>query len=117
MSADGELPLRPSAAPKSASASRTRVLFVAENVSLAQVVRLRVLAGALDPQRYEVVFACSEHDPLIFDGTRFERRALHSMSPAQMHRRMAWGMRPYDERTLARYVRDDLALLEAVEPA
>jgi UDP:flavonoid glycosyltransferase YjiC (YdhE family) len=89
---------------------------MAENVSLAQVVRLRVLAGALDAQRYEIVFACSEHDPLIFDGTSFERRALHSMTAAQMHRRMAWGLRPYDERTLARYVRDDLALLEAVRP-
>jgi UDP:flavonoid glycosyltransferase YjiC (YdhE family) len=95
---------------------RTRILFVAENVSLAQVVRLRVLAGSLDPSRYEVVFACSEFDPLIFDGTAFTRRTIHSMSAEQMHRRMAWGRRLYGKRTLAGYVREDLALLEAVEP-
>jgi len=97
--------------------ARPRILFVAENVSLAQVVRLRVLAGSLDPQRYEVVFACSEFDPLIFDGTAFERRTIHSMSAAQMHRRMAWGRRLYGRSTLAAYVREDLALLERVQPA
>jgi len=96
---------------------RTRILFVAENVSLAQVVRLRVLAGSLDPARYEVVFACSGFDPLIFDGTGFARRTIHSMSAEQMHRRMAWGRRLYGKHTLAGYVRDDLALLEAVQPA
>lgn len=116
MSADG---LLARVAPEVADApsTRQRILFVAENVSLAQVVRLRVLAGSLDPARYEVVFACSEFDPLIFDGTAFTRRTIHSMSAAQMHRRMAWGRRLYGGRTLARYVRDDLALLEAVQPA
>jgi len=118
MSADGLL-MRPPARAAAATPGqpRTRVLFVAENVSLAQVVRLRVLAGSLDPQRYEVVFACSEFDPLIFDGTAFERRTIHSMSAAQMHRRLSWGRRLYGRSTLAAYVRDDLALLERVQPA
>lgn len=113
MSADGELQ-----APvlDSRRHSKRRVLFVAENVSLAQVVRLRVLASSLDPQRYEIVFACSEHDPLIFDGTGFERRILPSIGAEHMHRRIAWGRRLYSMRTLSKYVRDDLALIEEVEP-
>lgn len=116
MSADGLIGRAP-ALTEAAARPRARILFIAENVSLAQVVRLRVLAGSLDPERYEVVFACSEFDPLIFDGTAFQRRVIHSMTTAQMHRRMAWGRRLYGMRTLARYVRDDLALLEAVQPA
>jgi hypothetical protein len=88
MSADGELTFAADAARV-----RKRILFVAENVSLAQVVRLRVLAASLDPKRYEVIFACSEHDPLIFDGTGFEKRVLSSMSAARMHRRIAWDRR------------------------
>ena len=116
MSADGLLAGPPRAPVAAPSGPRRRILFVAENVSLAQVVRLRVLAGSLDPERYEIVFACSELDPLIFDGTSFQRRTVHSMTAAQMHRRMAWGRRLYGMRTLARYVRDDLALLEEVQP-
>ena len=85
MSADGLLARALPSAPEVVG-ERPRILFVAENVSLAQVVRLRVLAGSLDPQRYEVVFACSDFDPLIFDGTGFARRTIHSMSAAQMHR-------------------------------
>jgi UDP:flavonoid glycosyltransferase YjiC (YdhE family) len=117
MSADGLITQKLPAPRHAGATARTRILFVAENVSLAQVVRLRVLAGSLDPQRYEVVFACSDFDPLIFDGTAFQRRAIHSMTAAQMHRRMAWGRRLYGMRTLARYVREDLALLEDVRPA
>lgn len=117
MSADGLLLHEPVRAPVAATQARTRILFVAENVSLAQVVRLRVLAGSLDPQRYEVVFACSEFDPLIFDGTGFERRTIHSMSAAQMHRRLSWGRRLYGRSTLAGYVREDIELLERVRPA
>ena len=44
--------------------SRRRVLFVAENVTLAQCVRLVTLARALDPQAYEVHFASSEFEPV-----------------------------------------------------
>lgn len=123
MSADGLLarglelaPLAPEVPAEAPAGARRRVLFVAENVSLAQVVRLRVLAGSLDPRRYEVAFACSAFDPLIFDGTGFARHAIQSIGAAEMHRRMAWGRRLYGRRTLAGYVREDLALLERVQP-
>jgi UDP:flavonoid glycosyltransferase YjiC (YdhE family) len=97
--------------------ARARVLFVAENVSLAQVVRLRVLSQCLDPARYEVWFAASGFDPLIFQGASFQRRPIHSISAAQMMSRVARGQRLYDTSTLARYVHEDLAMLEQVQPA
>jgi UDP:flavonoid glycosyltransferase YjiC (YdhE family) len=93
-----------------------RVLFVAEAVSLAQVVRLVTLAQSLEASRYEVHFASARFDDLIFRGTTFTRHTLSSLSPEVVERRVARGLRPYGRRTLARYVRDDLALFERVRP-
>jgi UDP:flavonoid glycosyltransferase YjiC (YdhE family) len=98
------------------SVKRAHVLFAVEDVSLAQVVRLRQLAAQLDPARYRVSFAAARFDPLIFAGTRFERHTLPSVSTARLERRLALGLRLYDRATLARYVCDELALLEQLEP-
>src|SRR4051812_18981089 len=98
------------------SIRRPHVLFAVEDVSLAQVVRLRQLAAQLDPLRYRVSFAAARFDPLIFEGTRFERHTLPSVSTARLERRLTLGLRLYDQATLARYVRDELAVLERLEP-
>ena len=58
-----------------------RVLFVAENVTLAQCVRLVTLARALEPERYEVHFACADFPDLVFAGTRFVQHPLVSLAP------------------------------------
>lgn len=111
MGADGRSPV---VVPARA---RTRVLFVAENVSLAQVVRLHVLSRCLDPERYEVWFASCGYDPLIFQGTHARRFPIQSMSAATAMRRVERGGQLYDTRTLARYVREDLTMIEQVQPA
>lgn len=98
------------------TASKRRILFVAECVSLAQVVRLRQLAACLPPSHYEVHFAAAEFDPLVFGGLCAIGHHIDSMSPARLQRRLALGLRLYDDRTLASYVRQDLALLERVQP-
>ncbi|HXI56155.1 MAG TPA: nucleotide disphospho-sugar-binding domain-containing protein [Polyangia bacterium] len=96
---------------------RRRILFVAEAVSLAQVVRLVTLARALDPLRYEVHFASAQFDALIFAGTTFHRHTIHSLPAAVVEARVAAGRRPYSVRTLSRYVDEERALLQAVRPA
>lgn len=96
--------------------SRKTVLFVAENVTLAQVVRLAVLARSLDPERYRVVFACSEFPSLIFEGTSFEQRPIFTIPKDRVLRASAQGRRLYGHRVLRRYVRDELALIDAVRP-
>jgi UDP:flavonoid glycosyltransferase YjiC (YdhE family) len=93
-----------------------RILFVAEAVTLAQVVRLVTLARALDPARFEIHFASASFDERVFAGTGFRRHAVRSITPRQVERAVAWGSRIYGGRTLARYVDDDLRLLDAVEP-
>jgi UDP:flavonoid glycosyltransferase YjiC (YdhE family) len=100
----------------SARGSRKRVLFVAENVTLAQVVRLRVLAGALDPAHYEVSFACSHFDPLIFEGSGFAQHALYTRPAEELFRAMSQGRRLYEAHTLARYIEHERVLLSELEP-
>jgi UDP:flavonoid glycosyltransferase YjiC (YdhE family) len=96
-----------------------RVLFVAEAVSLAQVVRLVTLARALDARRYEVHFASAQFQDLVFgapDLAHFVRHQIASLPAAVVDRRVARGLRPYGTRTLARYLREELDLFDAVRP-
>jgi UDP:flavonoid glycosyltransferase YjiC (YdhE family) len=94
----------------------SRVLFVSEAVSLAQIVRLVQLARALDPARHDVHFASAVFPDFVFSGTAFKRHPIGSLPADVVDRRVARGLRPYGRRTLAAYVRDDLALFEKVRP-
>jgi UDP:flavonoid glycosyltransferase YjiC (YdhE family) len=96
--------------------ARRRVLFVSEAVTLAQVVRLVVLARGLDPRRHEVHFASARFDDLVFAGTSFVRWPIESLDPATVHRRVHGGRRIYGLRTLRRYLEDDRRTLAAVRP-
>jgi UDP:flavonoid glycosyltransferase YjiC (YdhE family)/uncharacterized protein (DUF2141 family) len=95
---------------------RKRILFVAESVTLAQVVRLVSLARSLDERAYDVHFACASFPDFIFGGTTFARHALHSIGSDRIEAALRSGRRLYDKRTLRRYVRDDLALFDVVKP-
>lgn len=93
-----------------------RVLFVAEAVTLAQVVRLATLARALDPTRYQVHFAAATFDEMIFAGTSFVRHAIRSLSPKVVDARVASGRRLYGRGTLAKYIREERALMTELRP-
>jgi UDP:flavonoid glycosyltransferase YjiC (YdhE family) len=96
---------------------RRRVLFVTENITLAQVVRLATLAAALPRDQYEVHFACSDFDPLIFEGTEFQRWPLYTIDKEQGFKSLAKGDRMYDVKTLERYVADEMRVMGEVKPA
>src|SRR5690606_22598052 len=81
-----------------------RILFVSECVTLAQVVRLVVLARALDPARYEVHFASGEFSPLVFAGTSFVRHELETVDARRVLAALEAGKRLYEKSTLERYV-------------
>jgi UDP:flavonoid glycosyltransferase YjiC (YdhE family) len=93
-----------------------RILFFAENVTLAQVVRLVTLARALDPERYEVHFACSDFPDLAFAGTGFVRHPIATLPAEVAARALRAGRRLYEEDTLHDYVEAETALIDAVRP-
>jgi UDP:flavonoid glycosyltransferase YjiC (YdhE family) len=95
---------------------RRRILFMTENITLAQVVRLVALARALPSERYEVHFACSDFDPMVFADSEFQRWPLYTIDREAGFKALAKGDRLYDVKTLERYVADELRIIEQVKP-
>jgi UDP:flavonoid glycosyltransferase YjiC (YdhE family) len=93
-----------------------RLLFIVEDITLAQVVRLVKLASALPRDRYEVHFASARFEPLIFAGTSFTQHTIYTLPSEQAFRRLERGQRLYSKRVLSRYVAEELSLFAQVKP-
>lgn len=93
-----------------------RILFVSEDVTLAQVCRLVVLARSLDDTEHEVHFACRYFDELVFRPGEFTRHEIHTIEREVVHKALAKGKRLYDKRTLRKYARQEVELMERVAP-
>jgi UDP:flavonoid glycosyltransferase YjiC (YdhE family) len=95
---------------------RVRVLFVAEAVTLAHAARPAVLAGSLDPRRYEVFLASADRYRSLLGELPFPVRPIYSISDTEFLHSLAHGRPLHDAETLRRYVEDDLAMLHEVQP-
>ena len=93
-----------------------RVLFVTENITMAQVVRLLALARGLPRDRYEVHFACGPCQPWLFEGARLRRWPLLTTDGARALAALAKGDRLYDTASWSAYVEDELRVFDAVKP-
>jgi UDP:flavonoid glycosyltransferase YjiC (YdhE family) len=98
------------------SVRRPRVLFVAEAVTLAQVVRLAALARGLDRTRFEVHFACGAFDDVALEGSGLEPLPLFTIDRQRALKRIDRGERLYETAVLERYVDEELALFDRVRP-
>ena len=94
---------------------KPRILFVSENVTLAQVVRLVTLARGLGDD-YEVHFACSEFPGFVFAGTHFQCHTLETLGAKEADRKLRAGHRLYERSTLLRYIAADRELMARVRP-
>lgn len=93
-----------------------RILFVAEAVTLAHVVRLVTLATELHGQGSRVVLAADPRYARLVGPLPFPVVDIYSMPAEQFQRAITRGSPIFDFETLDRYVRDDLALLKQVDP-
>ena len=93
---------------------KRRVLFFAESVTLAHVARPLALAAALDPAAFEVFIASDARYRHFAPSVRW--LGLTSIDSAQFLASLAAGRPVYDTATLRAYVRDDLALIDEIEP-
>lgn len=98
------------------TARRRRILFVAEAVSLAHVARPFALASVLPSPQYDIHFAWDPRYAHLFAQPPGTLHRLHSISTDRFLSALESGRPIYDSRTLHDYVRDDLRLLEAVQP-
>jgi UDP:flavonoid glycosyltransferase YjiC (YdhE family) len=97
-------------------AARKRILFVVENTTLSQVVRLLVMARSLDQQQYEVHFASSAFDPRIFGQTAFHKWPLFTMDKKMFLSSAEKGKSFYTEKLLRQYVDAETQLIHKVQP-
>ena len=95
---------------------RKKILFIAEAVTLAHVGRGIALASTLDPERFDVHFACANGYDFCFKDSKFTRWSITSIPSAQFLQALAAGKPVYSEATLTRYVVEELGLLGAIKP-
>lgn len=95
---------------------RKKILFVAEAVTLAHVGRPLALAQTLDPQRFDIHFACTDGYDFCFKDNYFSRWRIDSISSNKFLNALAAGKPVYSETTLSNYVEDDLRMLNAIRP-
>ena len=96
---------------------KKKILFLAEAVTLAHVVRPLVLAQALDAEQYDVHFAADDRYDFVFRDSRVQRgHRLNSISSQQFLDALASGARLYQSATLNEYVAADQELIQRVQP-
>lgn len=99
-----------------AVATPSRILFFAEAVTLAHVARPIVLANALDPTRFEVVLACNSRYQRFLERMAWQTLPLHSIDSQDFLHALERGSPVYDAQTLRGYVREDIKLIERINP-
>ena len=116
----GRLPLETVAAhaapPAAGEKRRKKVLFIAEAVTLSTVVRPATLARALDPGRYDVLFAMAPRFGRLLPDLPFPVRALASVGPESFLEKLAAGSPLYRTETLREYVKEDLEVIRSFSP-
>jgi len=95
---------------------KTRLLFVAEGVTLAHVARPLLLSAAVDPGKFETSFACDPRCQWLFRDFTGRYVPLWSLGSDHFLAALDRGTPLYSEAILQRYVRDDLRLLDEVRP-
>ena len=97
---------------------RIRILFIGEAITLSHLARPAVLAGTLDPQRYDITFACDYRVlPLLANADRFHVIPLRSLVSEKSLEQIALMQGTlFDPATLELYIQEDLALFDQVRP-
>ena len=98
--------------------SRKRILFIGEAVSLAHVTRPLVLAQSLDPQEYEVHFACdSRYESLINVSPHIQYWPIRSIPSKTFVKAVDRGGFVLQKKDMESYVSEEMALFKKINPS
>ena len=92
------------------------MLFVAEAMTLAHVVRLVTLADAMHDSGAQVWLATDPRYSRYIGPLRYPVETLRSLPAAEFFRALSTGARIFSFETLARYAKEDLALFSRLKP-
>lgn len=93
-----------------------RILFVSEDITLAQIVRLKALADSLEGEPYEVHFASGNFDEELLGRAAYRHWPIKVIDKTSADSAVAECRRIYETATLEAYVKDDLRVMREVQP-
>jgi UDP:flavonoid glycosyltransferase YjiC (YdhE family) len=93
-----------------------RIIFFAEDVTLAHVTRPLVLANSLDRHRYEIFFATGERYRYLLENLGHSLYTIPTLSSQIFLDRLAKGQPVYTKDDLKASVKADLELLSELSP-
>jgi len=96
--------------------ARERLLFFAEDMTLAHVGRLLSLAKSLDAARYQIVFACGPHYRRFVDAAGYTVLPIATLDGAWLNHCVRTATPLFSRDYLRRAVREDLAAICAFAP-
>lgn len=96
--------------------AKPRILFVAEAVTLAHVVRPVTLATSLSPAEYDVRFATDPRYDATIGPLPFPVDRVHTIAAEQFARALAHGTPIFGASDYERYVAEDLELIARHRP-
>jgi len=97
-------------------ATPARILFLAEAVTLAHVARPLALSAAAHQAGFQTVLACHDRYQRFLSTSPAQILPLDSISSEQFMRQLALGRPVYNLPTLQSYCRQDLRLIESIQP-
>ena len=92
------------------------ILFVSEDITLAQVVRLKVLADSLKNLPIDIHFASSSFPKMIFAECTFNCIQLSNVGALAAKLAVKNCDQLYNEFILEKYIADDIALIKKEKP-
>jgi UDP:flavonoid glycosyltransferase YjiC (YdhE family) len=101
---------------KSSPRKRKRILFLAEGITMTHFVRPAALAATLDPAEYDVYFRTPQRYHRLLNQEFRQLGDLRTIDPQAFLESLSHGSTLYTEKTLRGYVRDDLEIINEVQP-
>jgi UDP:flavonoid glycosyltransferase YjiC (YdhE family) len=95
---------------------KKKILFVGEGASLAHIVRPLILAKHLDPDHFEILFACSESYRWLVTKNALPFFPLPTITPSEFRRRLSKRQPLYDRKSLQQYIDSEYSLFKEVAP-
>lgn len=97
---------------------KKRILFIGEAVALAHVTRPLVLAKSLDPQQYDIHFACDPRYQFLLSGSpHIQYWPIRSIPSKTFVKAASRGKYAYKKSDLESYLDQELTLFKRIRPS
>lgn len=98
------------------NSEKQKILFFCESVTLAHIIRPLSLIRLLDPNKYEIAVASAAHTQKLFQEFQNRFHVITCQTSDSFKQALAKGTSFVDENLLRQQVKEDLALIDKLQP-